>query len=41
MEGQRTQSVAADLGLTASAVYVARHRVLSRLKELVQSVRDF
>jgi RNA polymerase sigma factor (sigma-70 family) len=41
MEGQRTQSVATELGLTASAVYVARHRVLARLKELVQSVRDF
>ena len=40
MEGHSTQSVAADLGLTASAVYVARHRVLARLKELVGSVRE-
>src|SRR3954464_10379580 len=31
MKGQPTRQVAADLGLTASAVYLARHRVLARL----------
>ncbi len=40
MDGHSTQSVATDLGLTAAAVYVARHRVLARLKELVRSVRE-
>src|SRR5262249_38656972 len=34
MDGHPTQRVAADLGLTAAAVYLARHRVLARLKEL-------
>jgi RNA polymerase sigma-70 factor (ECF subfamily) len=40
MEGHPTQRVAADLGLTAGAVYLARHRVLARLKELVRSIRE-
>jgi RNA polymerase sigma-70 factor (ECF subfamily) len=40
MDGHPTQQVAADLGLTAAAVYLARHRVLARLRELVQSVRE-
>jgi RNA polymerase sigma-70 factor (ECF subfamily) len=34
------QHVAADLGLTSAAVYMARHRVLVRLKELVRSVGE-
>src|SRR3954470_5268261 len=40
MDGQPTRGVAADLGLTAAAVYLARHRVLARLKELVRSVSE-
>jgi RNA polymerase sigma-70 factor (ECF subfamily) len=40
MEGQRTGQVAADLGLSATAVYVARHRVMARLKDLVQTLRE-
>jgi RNA polymerase sigma-70 factor (ECF subfamily) len=40
MEGQPTRQVAADLGLTATAVYLARHRVVARLKELVRSAQD-
>jgi RNA polymerase sigma-70 factor (ECF subfamily) len=40
MDGQPTRRVAADLGLTATAVYLARHRVLARLKELVRSVQE-
>ncbi|MCI0683735.1 MAG: sigma-70 family RNA polymerase sigma factor [Gemmataceae bacterium] len=40
MDGHPTQSVAADLGLTAAAVYLARHRVLARLKELVRSAHE-
>src|SRR5262245_13235829 len=40
MDGHPTQRVAADLGLTATAVYLARHRVLARLKELVRSVSE-
>jgi hypothetical protein len=32
--------VAADLGLTLTAVYHARSRVLARLKELVRSVQE-
>jgi RNA polymerase sigma-70 factor (ECF subfamily) len=39
-EGQPGQQVAADLGLTATAVYLARHRVLARLKEVVRSVEE-
>jgi RNA polymerase sigma-70 factor (ECF subfamily) len=39
VEGQPTKRVAADLGLTATAVYLARHRVVARLKELVRSAR--
>lgn len=40
MNGQPTQRVAADLGLTSAAVYLARHRVLARLKELVRSTQE-
>jgi RNA polymerase sigma-70 factor (ECF subfamily) len=40
VDGQPGKQVAADLGLTAGAVYLARRRVLARLKELIQSVQE-
>jgi RNA polymerase sigma-70 factor (ECF subfamily) len=39
-DGQAGKQVAADLGLTLTAVYRARSRVLARLKELVRSVQE-
>jgi RNA polymerase sigma-70 factor (ECF subfamily) len=40
VEGQPGTEVASDLGLTPTALYLARRRVLSRLKELVRSVQE-
>ena len=40
IDGQPSKKVAADLGLTVAAVYVARSRVLARLKEAVQSATE-
>jgi RNA polymerase sigma factor (sigma-70 family) len=40
LEGQPTKRVATDLGLTPTAVYLARHRILARLKALVRSARE-
>jgi RNA polymerase sigma factor (sigma-70 family) len=40
MDGQPSQRVAADLGLTRTAVYLARRRVVARLEELVQSAQE-
>jgi RNA polymerase sigma factor (sigma-70 family) len=40
VEGQPCKQVAADLGLTVAAVYLARSRVLARLQELIQSVQE-
>jgi RNA polymerase sigma factor (sigma-70 family) len=40
LEGQPTKRVAAELGLTPTAVYLGRHRILARLKALVRSVRE-
>jgi RNA polymerase sigma-70 factor (ECF subfamily) len=40
VDGQPGKQVAADLGMTAGAVYLARNRVLLRLKELVRSVQE-
>jgi RNA polymerase sigma factor (sigma-70 family) len=40
IDGQPGKQVAADLGLSAGAVYLARRRVLARLKELIQSVQE-
>jgi RNA polymerase sigma-70 factor (ECF subfamily) len=40
IDGQPTRHVAADLGLSATAVYLARRRVLARLKELVRSAQE-
>jgi len=39
VDGQPVKQVAADLGISAGAVYIARSRILARLKELVQSVQ--
>jgi RNA polymerase sigma factor (sigma-70 family) len=38
--GQSGKQVAADLGLTVAAVYLARSRVLARLKELIQAMQE-
>ncbi len=40
MDGQPTRQVASDLGMTATAIYLARRRVLARLKELVRSAQE-
>ncbi len=39
-EGQSGKEVAAELGITVAAVYLARGRVLARLKALVQSAEE-
>jgi RNA polymerase sigma-70 factor (ECF subfamily) len=39
-QGQPGKRVAADLGLSVAAVYLARSRVLARLKELVGSAQE-
>ncbi len=38
VEGESAEAVARDLGLSAGAVYIARSRVLARLREVVASV---
>ena len=40
VEGEPARQVAADLGLSVTAVYLARSRVLARLKELVRSAQE-
>jgi RNA polymerase sigma-70 factor (ECF subfamily) len=40
VDGRPAKRVAADLGVTVAAVYLARSRVLARLKELVLSVQE-
>jgi RNA polymerase sigma factor (sigma-70 family) len=40
VDGQPVKQVAADVGMTPGAVYIARSRVVARLKELVQSVQE-
>jgi RNA polymerase sigma-70 factor (ECF subfamily) len=40
VDGQPVKRVAGDLGLSAGAVYLARSRVVARLKQLVQSVQE-
>jgi RNA polymerase sigma-70 factor (ECF subfamily) len=40
VEGQPGRRVAADLGLSVAAVYLARSRILARLKELVRAVQE-
>jgi len=40
IDGQPGKRVAADLGLSVAAVYLARGRIVARLRELVQSVQE-
>jgi RNA polymerase sigma-70 factor (ECF subfamily) len=40
VSGQPGKRVAADLGLSVAAVYLARSRILARLKELVRSAQE-
>jgi RNA polymerase sigma factor (sigma-70 family) len=40
VEGRPGKEVAAELGMSVAAVYLARSRVLARLRELVQSVEE-
>jgi RNA polymerase sigma-70 factor (ECF subfamily) len=40
VEDQPARQVAGDLGLSVTAVYSARSRVLARLKELIQSAQE-
>jgi RNA polymerase sigma-70 factor (ECF subfamily) len=40
IDGQTGKKVAADLGLTVAAVYNARSRIVTRLRELIQSVLE-
>lgn len=40
VDGQAGKATAAELGMTVAAVYLARRRVLGRLKELIQSVQE-
>ena len=40
VDGRPGKRVAADLGLSVAAVYLARRRVLARLKDLVRSAQD-
>jgi RNA polymerase sigma-70 factor (ECF subfamily) len=40
VDGRPGKQVAADLGLSVAAVYLARSRILARLKELVRSARE-
>jgi RNA polymerase sigma factor (sigma-70 family) len=39
VDGKSGKEVAADLGMSVAAVYLARSRVLARLQELIQSVQ--
>jgi RNA polymerase sigma-70 factor (ECF subfamily) len=40
VEGQRPADVATDLGMSRGAVYMAKSRVLSRLREELQGLLD-
>jgi RNA polymerase sigma-70 factor (ECF subfamily) len=40
VEGKHAKQVAHSLGLSVGAVYVAKSRVLARLKELIQQLQD-
>jgi RNA polymerase sigma-70 factor (ECF subfamily) len=40
VDGQPTREVAAGLGLSVAAVYLARSRIVARLKELVRSAQE-
>ena len=38
VEGKKAQEVAGTLGMSAGAVYIARSRVVSRLREVIRQV---
>jgi RNA polymerase sigma-70 factor (ECF subfamily) len=40
VDGRPSKQVAADLGLSVGAVYLARRRVLARLKDLIRAVQE-
>lgn len=40
IQGEPAEAVAADLGLTINALYIARSRVTSRLKQAIQSIEE-
>jgi RNA polymerase sigma-70 factor (ECF subfamily) len=40
MDGEPSKKVAADLGLSVAAVYLARSRVVARLRDLVRSAEE-
>jgi RNA polymerase sigma-70 factor (ECF subfamily) len=40
VDGQACKQAAAELGLSVTAVYIARCRILDRLRELIQSVQE-
>jgi RNA polymerase sigma-70 factor (ECF subfamily) len=40
MEGKAAETVAAELGLTLNALYIARSRVTSRLKQTIQTIEE-
>jgi len=40
VEGKSGKDIAAPLGMTVAAVYLAKSRVLARLKEQIQRVQD-
>ena len=40
VEGKDTKEVAAPLGMTVGAVYIARSRILARLKQQIQQVDE-
>ena len=40
IDGKRANDVAADLGMSAAAVYLAKSRVMARLKDEVRQLTD-
>jgi len=40
IEGRRPEAVAASLGISVGAVYIAKSRVVKRLRELIESLED-
>jgi len=40
IQGESAETVAGDLGLTINALYIARSRVTSRLKQMIQGIEE-
>jgi RNA polymerase sigma-70 factor (ECF subfamily) len=40
IQGESAEAVAGELGLTLNALYIARSRVTSRLKQMIQGIED-